>query len=86
MIGEKLLQEPKNFEDIVEIFTYFNMSLGGEGVDDEDNAKRLVELNNEVYERLNRDCTKCSYYNYSYEDHPCKDCYKNKSDKFEAPT
>lgn len=52
MIGDKLLQEPQTMEDVIDLFEDFGFCYAG--LSDywkRKNSKRLVELNNEVYER-----------------------------------
>lgn len=78
MIGEKLLHEPKTDIDIKIIFNDFGLYLADE--DEESNyknAKRLVELNNEVYEKLHPKCKDCGCNVRILEDsYICYDCSK----------
>lgn len=53
MIGDKRLEMPKVGWDCKEIYNYFGLK-GVRTMDDEffPNARRLVELNNEIYDKL----------------------------------
>jgi hypothetical protein len=56
MIGDKLLQEPKTAKECQKILLDFKFSTWATSETDIiNNAKRLVELNNEVYEKLHPD-------------------------------
>jgi hypothetical protein len=60
MIGDKRLEMPKTVGDCSRIFKEFQ--LKNVHVADEaffPNARRLVELNNEIYEKLQHNCDDC---------------------------
>lgn len=52
-IGEKLLEIPKTIEDMLSIIKLFGFKRDSEYTSNTiDNARRLVQINNEVYEKL----------------------------------
>ena len=61
MIGDKRMEMPKTKEEALKTYKCFGLSNIGLVADtvQMDNARQLVHLNNEVYEKLNPTCEKC---------------------------
>lgn len=91
-IGDKLLEMPQTINDADKILIDFRLGFnyyGNWNVQEVGNqhlldAKRLVELNNEVYEKLHNKnskdakyekCKLCFYYDRNAAITPCQDCF-----------
>jgi len=85
MIGDKRLEMPKTIGDAIGII--LNMGLQYHSVIDDvftvHDAKKLVELNNEVYDKTNS-CETCKRENPGIDSSDyCRVCGKDRRDKLE---
>jgi hypothetical protein len=73
VLGDKRLEMPKTHDDMDTIINLFNLAHGTSATDWV-NTRRIVELNNELYDKLHTECNTCRYQKVSPDEFPCNDC------------
>jgi hypothetical protein len=82
MIGDKRLDMPITDSQEKAILEYFNMFIGEDNAANYINARRLAEINNEIYEKQQDEAQKIHdvcYYNRNEDGAWTYDCRKDKS-------